>query len=304
VGETLFCEGDKVDGLYLIRRGSVTISRKISGNEVVLAYVSAGNYVGEMALLSNTPRVATVRAASPTDVILLDAEHVRAVIERNTSLRSKLDASYLERITVDALPTDEAFSFSRLVNFLMKNGVGEATDVLLIDYDRCIHCNDCESACAAAHDGVSQLNREAGATHAQIHLPVSCRHCEHPHCMKDCPPNAIQRAVNGEVYIADSCIGCGNCQKNCPYGVIQMTTPGQYQPSNFWQALLKNATPAQKPATLGPAQKAVKCDLCQGIDNGPLCVNACPTGAAFRINPEGFFQKVGREVDLAERMAS
>ena len=63
-GETLFKEGDAADGLHLIRRGSVTISQTIGGKEVVLAYVAAGNYVGEMALLSSeAKRTATVRAA-------------------------------------------------------------------------------------------------------------------------------------------------------------------------------------------------------------------------------------------------
>ena len=62
-GEVLFKEGDAPDGLYLIRRGSVTVSRTIAGREVVLSYVSAGNYVGEMALLTDSPRSATVRAA-------------------------------------------------------------------------------------------------------------------------------------------------------------------------------------------------------------------------------------------------
>ena len=40
--------------------------------------------------------------------------------------------------------------------------------------------------------------------------------------MADCPPNAIHRGPDGEVFIDDSCIGCGNCQRNCPYGVIRM----------------------------------------------------------------------------------
>ena len=40
--------------------------------------------------------------------------------------------------------------------------------------------------------------------------------------MADCPPNAINRGPDGEVYINDTCIGCGNCQRNCPYGVIRM----------------------------------------------------------------------------------
>src|SRR3989338_9116173 len=98
-GEVIFKEGDKADGLYMIRRGSVTVSRMVAGKEQVLAYVSAGNYFGEMALTSNMPHSATVRAVSPTDVIVLEAEHFRAVMERNSSMRGKVGSRYLERIS-------------------------------------------------------------------------------------------------------------------------------------------------------------------------------------------------------------
>ena len=70
-GEVLFKEGDQPDGLYLIRRGSVMISRVIAGREVVLSYLSAGNYVGEMALLTGAPRNATVLATQPTDALAI-----------------------------------------------------------------------------------------------------------------------------------------------------------------------------------------------------------------------------------------
>jgi Fe-S-cluster-containing hydrogenase component 2 len=30
----------------------------------------------------------------------------------------------------------------------------------------------------------------------------------------------------------------------------------------------------------------VKCDMCKDIADGPLCVRACPVGAALRVNPE------------------
>ncbi|TXT38400.1 MAG: cyclic nucleotide-binding protein [Comamonadaceae bacterium] len=91
VGDILFHEGDRADGLYLIRRGSVTVSRLIEGREVVLSYVSAGNYVGEMALVSNKPRSATVRAASPTEVVLLEAQRLGALMARNPEIRIKVD---------------------------------------------------------------------------------------------------------------------------------------------------------------------------------------------------------------------
>ncbi|MDP1592688.1 MAG: cyclic nucleotide-binding domain-containing protein [Gallionella sp.] len=285
-GDALFCEGDAADGLYLIRRGSVTVSRQREGRDVVLAYLPAGNYVGEMALVSGQPRSATVRAASPAEVILLEASRVGEVLGRNTLFRSKVGSQYLENVR-DEHTRDEAYGHGDggLVNFLMEQGVGEASDVLLIDYARCIRCNNCETSCADAHDGTSRLDREAGATYAQIHVPTSCRHCEHPHCMKDCPPDAIHRSVNGEVYIGDNCIGCGNCQTNCPYGVIQMAVEQTYHMRSLWQVIFGVGTrQAQQGADL--PKKAVKCDMCKDILGGPVCVRACPTGAAMRGHPE------------------
>ncbi|MDD5057111.1 MAG: cyclic nucleotide-binding domain-containing protein [Sideroxydans sp.] len=292
VDEVLFSEGDEADGLYMIRRGSVTVSRLVAGKEVVLAYVSAGNYVGEMALVSNNLRSATVKAASPTEVVLLEANRVRSVLERNSSIRGKVDSRYLERVHSEEM--NPHHEHSSMVKFLLEQGVGEATDFLLIDYSRCIRCNNCETACANVHNGTSRLNREAGATFEYIHLPASCRHCEHPHCMKDCPPDAIHRSVNGEVFINDSCIGCGNCQRNCPYDVIQMASVSNHPRCTWWQMLLgKPGHPAPKES--GNEQKiAVKCDMCKEIIAGPACVRLCPTGAAFRVSPEVFLGYVNQ----------
>lgn len=108
--------------------------------------------------------------------------------------------------------------------------------------------------------------------------------------MKDCPPDAIHRNPNGEVFISDACIGCGNCERNCPYGVIQMGVPSEKRPS-LWQWLIlgRGQEPGSGLAGTGKAKKAVKCDMCKGLAGGPACVRACPTGAAIRMDPESFF---------------
>ena len=112
--------------------------------------------------------------------------------------------------------------------------------------------------------------------------------------MKDCPPDAIHRAPNGEVYIADNCIGCGNCERNCPYGVIQMAELKPRE-SSLWSWLLfgVGSTPGEDLRAAGTASAdaiklAVKCDMCKDLDGGPACVRACPTGAALRVSPEEF----------------
>ena len=163
---------------------------------------------------------------------------------------------------------------------------------LVINEGLCVGCDNCEKACAETHGGISRLDRKSGATFAQVHIPISCRHCEQPHCMKDCPPNAIKRSANGEVFIDDTCIGCGNCQVNCPYGVIRMAYEAPKKPGLLsW--LLFGSGPGvgeehdyhPTSAAKAKGKKATKCDACGSVSNGPACVKACPTGAAVRIGP-------------------
>jgi len=296
-GETIFKEGDQPDGLHLIRRGSVTVSRVLGGREVVLSYVAAGNFFGEMALLSDVARTATIKAAVATETILLRAKTFNEVLMRNATMRGGIQAEALERMAQSARRTNEADP-GNLISFLMQQGIGEATDVLLIDESLCIRCDNCEKACSDTHDGTSRLDRETGPTFANIHVPTSCRHCENPQCMKDCPPDAIHRNPNGEVYIQDSCIGCGNCQRNCPYGVIQMAPAAKswLRPSLWsWLLLGLGTEPGRevKKAAKDQAKKAVKCDMCKDLSGGPACVRACPTGAAIRVSPEEFLEYTG-----------
>lgn len=126
--------------------------------------------------------------------------------------------------------------------------------------------------------------------------------------MADCPPNAIKRGPDGEVVIDETCIGCGNCQRNCPYGVIRLDAKPPAKPS-LWQWLLFGKGPGPGEASynwrknesekqgLQSAKLAIKCDMCSGIEGGPACVRACPTGAAIRVAPEKFltFTKLVQE---------
>ncbi len=304
-GKPVITEGDDGDDIFIIRQGSMIVEKKVAGKQVFLSYLPAGSYVGEMALIGNTRRTATVKAAIKSEVIKLGGAAFKILLERKPQLLARIKSDMASRQDLNSFVEAKKDSFSSVVdmysdvaNFLVENGIGEATDVLLIDENLCVGCDNCEKACADSHEGLSRLDREAGRTYAHLHVPTSCRHCEHPHCMADCPPNAIHRGPDGEVFIDDTCIGCGNCQRNCPYGVIRMEAeppkkpgllswmmlglgPGPGEPSKKWS--YKNADPnVEKP------KKAIKCDMCSGIEGGPACVRACPTGAAIRVSPERF----------------
>jgi len=287
-------DGDQADGLYLIRRGSVTVSKVIDGKDKILSYVSAGNYVGEMALLNDAPRSATITATVLTEVLVLGAGGVKKQIAANPKWRASIEKQVLARNQKNVVLENSTGREGDLMRFLLGQGIGEASDVLLIDESLCVQCNNCEVACAETHDGTSRLRRELGPTFANIHVPSACRHCEHPHCMKECPPDAISRSSSGEVLIGDSCIGCGNCQRNCPYGVIQMAVqkPPKRGGGLSWLLFGLGAAPGKRQPDYDPnaLKKAVKCDLCSGIEGGASCVRACPTGAAIRVSPDKYFK--------------
>ncbi len=315
-GQPIITEGDEGQDIFVIRVGSMIVEKAIGGRQVFLNYLPAGSYVGEMALISGGKRTATVKAAIKSEVIRLKGEAFRRLIDRHPRLLDKLRADMKVRQEINSFIESRKDSFagavdmySETASFLIENGIGEATDVLLIDENLCVGCDNCEKACADSHDGLSRLDREAGRTYAHLHVPTSCRHCEHPHCMADCPPNAIHRGADGEVFIDEKCIGCGNCQRNCPYGVIRMDSvppkkpalltwlllglgPGPGEPDKAWKYKGKKDG-VEKP------KKAIKCDMCAGIKGGPACVRACPTGAAIRVAPEEFLgvARLEREAD-------
>ena len=313
-GEAIIDEGDTNIDIFVIRSGSMVVEKMVGRKPVFLSYLPAGSYVGEMAVLEDGPRTATVRAAIKSEVIKIDGHAFRALLEKKPELLAQARREMESREDINNFVEAKKDSFSGVVDmyssvasFLVENGIGEATDVLLIDENLCVGCDNCEKACADSHDGLSRLDREAGRTYAHLHVPTSCRHCEHPHCMADCPPNAIHRGDDGEVFIDETCIGCGNCQRNCPYGVIRMekvpppkpsllrwlffgSGPGPGEPEHDWiESQVSEETP----------KVAIKCDMCAGIEGGPACVRACPTGAAIRVAPEDFLSVARLETEQA-----
>jgi Fe-S-cluster-containing hydrogenase component 2/thioredoxin reductase/CRP-like cAMP-binding protein len=297
-GDLIFKEGSPANSLFIVRSGAVTLTRQRDGQDLLVAQISSGQLLGEMALMGDRIRRETAHATLALELIEVRREEFLALTQRRDAQIEPLQRAANDRITDNARMEVRPESGS-LMNFLMAQGLGEATDVLVIDETLCIGCDNCERGCAETHGGVSRLDRRHGPSYAQIHIAVACRHCEQPHCMKDCPPNAIKRSPTGEVYIDDTCIGCGNCQTNCPYHVIRMEYEAPKKPG-LLQWLLFGAGPGvgEEPdyhpseKAKGKGKKAMKCDACLSVPTGPACVKACPTGAAMRIGPDKFIDLV------------
>jgi NTE family protein len=70
-GEVLFRQGDTGDGLYLVASGRLRVTAEADGYARMLYDLGRGAIVGEMALLTNRPRAATVHAVRDSDLRVL-----------------------------------------------------------------------------------------------------------------------------------------------------------------------------------------------------------------------------------------
>ena len=265
-GEAFFDEGGPPGCAYLIRSGAVSLFRTdAAGRTGVVGQCRAGELFGHFGLLSDAPRDCSAIASVATEAYQVPRALYRELLALDEEQALAVQAGASEALVASALWQGSHIG-DQNVDALMRCGLGEATNALLIDESLCINCDQCERACAATHEGVSRLHRQRGRFEGGLRIPINCRHCVQPHCMKDCPPNAIHRTTDGKVYIDDSCIGCGNCAANCPYDAIEMVAMGGGIDE-------------------GP-KLAKKCDACVDLSGGPACVNACPTGAAVRFSPD------------------
>jgi CRP-like cAMP-binding protein/Fe-S-cluster-containing hydrogenase component 2 len=355
-GEHLFAEDPKSrpprESMHILLEGFVKVARRTSvqngqggSSERIIAYRQGGDYfAGGLDLLGDGQAV-TVTTINRCRVAQLPRQALLELFQRYSTLEQRFALrlrEYLETATATrdespgkrGVPTRTLQAYvpevapvdSRIqtgLHDLVSDGVVEGTEVLIIDLDKCIHCNECEYACERRH-GHSRMNRK-GKVIGNISITTTCRQCQDPVCML-CSRAGIARHPNGEVYITESCIGCGICAERCPYGAISIvSTDEEPVTQNPWQRFsewfVKGSGQKRVPRMLpmlGQASGgapdtsatrsgyeelrkkiAIKCDLCAGYRD-QACVEACPAGAAMRIRPTHFF---GSTEEILQRQA-
>lgn len=83
--ETIICREGKIEHeFYIIYEGNVAISKRFEDNqERILAIKGAGEFFGEMALLENKPRTATVTTLVETELLSITEDTFEQVVTRN-----------------------------------------------------------------------------------------------------------------------------------------------------------------------------------------------------------------------------
>jgi ATP-binding cassette subfamily B protein len=90
-------QGDPGDRFYVIARGTVEVTRNENGRSVQLAKLQDGDYFGEMALLSDQPRNATVRTLTPCVCLSLPRDLFNRLLAREPELREHFQKVLMAR---------------------------------------------------------------------------------------------------------------------------------------------------------------------------------------------------------------
>ena len=96
-GTVLTREGRPGREFFVLIDGTVDVTQK--GKKV--AELKGGDWLGEIALLTDKPRTATVTASSPVDVLVITDRRFRNVVESMPSIAIKVLGRVSERLTHD-----------------------------------------------------------------------------------------------------------------------------------------------------------------------------------------------------------
>jgi CRP/FNR family cyclic AMP-dependent transcriptional regulator len=97
-GETIVREGEPASALYVILSGRVRVERRGMGGSQVVAELLPGDFFGELALIEEEPRTATVTAIDQTECILFVAWEFTALLKSNAGMAYALLRALIERI--------------------------------------------------------------------------------------------------------------------------------------------------------------------------------------------------------------
>ncbi|HRI64888.1 MAG TPA: Crp/Fnr family transcriptional regulator [Polyangium sp.] len=103
-GDVLFREGDPGEQMYVIQSGTVRITKNVAGADRVIAILGPGEFLGELAILNDKPRVATATVVTDMRCLVIEAKTLESMVTRSGEIAMRLIKKLAKRIdAADAL---------------------------------------------------------------------------------------------------------------------------------------------------------------------------------------------------------
>lgn len=113
-GETVFEEDAESDAFYFIKSGELAVYRSDSGRqESVLNVLGTGEFFGEIGLLNNIPRTASIRALSHAQLYVLAKSEFHELMSQSPTFSKLIDQIHIQRL-LQGIPVFQNLSASAL----------------------------------------------------------------------------------------------------------------------------------------------------------------------------------------------
>jgi CRP-like cAMP-binding protein len=97
-GQAIIKQGSSDASAYFVLAGTCEVRRGKKNAQKRVAFLKAGDFFGELAIIAPAPRSATVTAFEPTDVLVLKDSEFRAALKSNRSMALHLVKTLAERL--------------------------------------------------------------------------------------------------------------------------------------------------------------------------------------------------------------
>lgn len=98
-GKTLMREGDRGREFFVLVEGTADVRK----GERKLSTLESGDFFGEIALVSQRPRTATVTTASPVRTLVVTEQSFRSLLERAPDVQRKVLQALADRVAADSI---------------------------------------------------------------------------------------------------------------------------------------------------------------------------------------------------------
>lgn len=100
-GRTFIREGDEGDSLFILLDGEAEVTKRLEGQDVVLAKRGPGEFVGEMAVINRSPRSASVRAIMDSHLLVVSHTAFKTLLNYDSSVPLGILAAMITRMESD-----------------------------------------------------------------------------------------------------------------------------------------------------------------------------------------------------------
>jgi CRP-like cAMP-binding protein len=122
--QIIFEEGETGETLYIIRSGLIKISKEASDGRVkTLALLKAGEFFGEMSVLSDEGRSANAETLSDTELLVMSKQDFESLLDKNPSVSVHIIKTLIDRL---------AQADRQIKNLALGNSRAKIADILLL----------------------------------------------------------------------------------------------------------------------------------------------------------------------------